>query len=533
MTDNGLPRPHCRRCDTQLVNDLQLRHGLCDLHINGQYRATQAARHGESARLDFARRLGALLNVPLVTCPPKLGGEFHYPTGDRDKLTAADNTNQLSRSEPSWAIMARLGGPVAVVDVDPRNGGEIERTRQLLDALYVRIFAEIATPSGGRHFYIAGHAALASCSALDGWPGIDILSFGKLVFLPGTQRPKYNGAGYRIVFEDLEALADGGDPDGAEAFADWVASRRGHGEQFETSSPWQGGEPDARQAQYLVKMLGGIHHDLTAMGKDSGRNTAVYTKALKCGNFIAGAGLNETVATDVLLDASRQNGLVQEDGERSVLASIKSGIRNGKARPRAVPEARDQVEEVDVLAPTKASANGSTPNDDTESEPAQPIKYTATDDGNALRLITEHGHRLRRVADMSRWFVWDSMRWAQDHEDRAIREAARDLARLLHSSSEAAQKFKRNSMSATGVRVAYGSLRPILESRSWPASWTHTRSCSTRQAVWLTCAPAKSSRTILVCCSPASPRTRLTSTRRIHAGMPSWPRPSQARQAES
>jgi putative DNA primase/helicase len=348
--------------------------------------------------------------------------------------------------------MARPGGSVAVVDVDPRNGSDIEKTRQLLDGLNVRIFAEIATPSGGRHFYIAGHPELPSTSNLDGWPGIDILSYGKLVFLPGTQRPKYGGVGYGVIFDDLEALADGGDPDGAEAFANWVADRRGERERFETSSPWQGGEPHARQAQYLVKMLGGIHRDLSAMGKDSGRNTAVYTKALKCGNFIAGAGLNETVVTDVLLAASRENGLVQEDGERSVLASIHSGIKNGKARPRAVPDAREQIEEVEVLAPPKASPNGSTP-DDTDPDPDQP-KITATDDGNALRLINNHGHEFRRVADMRRWFVWDGKRWAQDHEDRAIRDVARELARQLPDAANDQKSFKRNSMSATGISGA-------------------------------------------------------------------------------
>jgi hypothetical protein len=296
-------------------------------------------------RLEFAQKLGELLNVPLVACPSG-GKEFIYPEGDRDSLTAADNVSQLDRWKPSWAIMGRTGGNVAGVDVDPRNGSDIEKTRQLLDGLHVRIFAEVATPSGGRHFYIAGHPELPSCSALNGWPGIDILSFGKLVFLPGTQRPKYDGAGYTIIFDNLEALADGGDPDGAEAFADWVAERRSSGERFETSSPWQGGEPDARQAQYLAKMLAGMHSDLSAMSKDSGRNTAVYNKALKCGNFIAGAGLDEAAATDALLDASRDNGLVQEDGERSVLASIASGIKNGRVRPRAVPE-------------PKASSNGS------------------------------------------------------------------------------------------------------------------------------------------------------------------------------
>jgi hypothetical protein len=308
---------------------------------------------GNNAELNFAKRLGQLLKVPLVVCEPDPAGEFNYPTGERDNLTADDNQNQLSRFRPGWAIMGRTGGPVAKVDVDPRNGGDPEKVRQLLDGLGVRIFAEVATPGKGRHFTIAGHPELPSCSKLDGWPGIDVLSFGKLVFLPGTQRPKYNGAGYQVLYDNLDALADGGDPDGAGAFADWVAERRkGQREQFSDSPPWQGGEPDARQAAYLAKMLGGIHRDLARMAKDSGRNTATYNKAMKCGNYIAGAGLNETTAIDVLLDASQQNGLVREDGERSVWASIRSGIRNGETRPRAVPDSKG----------ASPSTNGSTPN---------------------------------------------------------------------------------------------------------------------------------------------------------------------------
>jgi hypothetical protein len=148
-----------------------------------------------ATELDFARKLGGLLNVPLAACPPKPDGEFFYPLGDRDSLSADNNHNQLDKWQPGWAIMARTGDPVAVADVDPRNGSSIEKTRQLLDGLNVRIFAEIATPSGGRHFYVAGHPELPSCSALNGWPGIDILSFGKLVFLPGTRRPNTTAPG--------------------------------------------------------------------------------------------------------------------------------------------------------------------------------------------------------------------------------------------------------------------------------------------------------------------------------------------------
>ena len=77
-----------------------------------------------------------------------------------------------------------------------------------------------------------------------------------------------------------------------------------------------------------------------------------------------------------------------------------------------------------------------------------------TDDGRALELIDQHGHQFRRVADMRRWFVWDGCRWALDHEDRAIREIARELARELPDSSKEEKAFKRNSMSATGISGA-------------------------------------------------------------------------------
>jgi putative DNA primase/helicase len=102
---------------------------------------------------------------------------------------------------------------------------------------------------------------------------------------------------------------------------------------------------------------------------------------------------------------------------------------------------------------SKVEANGS------KAETKIPAAtYSATDDGNALKLITKHGRRFRRVADMRRWFVWDGRRWAIDHEDRAIRAAARELARHLPQADKEQKRFKHISMSATGlsgaVRVA-------------------------------------------------------------------------------
>jgi hypothetical protein len=44
-----LPRPHCRRCDTQLVDDLQRQHGLCESHV-AEYQAMRALFHAGAAK---------------------------------------------------------------------------------------------------------------------------------------------------------------------------------------------------------------------------------------------------------------------------------------------------------------------------------------------------------------------------------------------------------------------------------------------------------------------------------------------------
>ena len=108
-----------------------------------------------------------------------------------------------------------MGGAVAAIDVDPATAGTPSRSASSLDGLGVRIFAEVRTPGGNWHFYVAGSPELATCHRLDGWQGVDLQSFGALLFVPGTRRPKHGGEGYEIAAGNLAALADGGDPDGA------------------------------------------------------------------------------------------------------------------------------------------------------------------------------------------------------------------------------------------------------------------------------------------------------------------------------
>ena len=129
------------------------------------------------------------------------------------------------------------GLPLAVVDVDPDNGGDVDKVRELLADLKVVILAEIDTPGGGKHFYVAGHPDLVTTHStvdnqlLPDYPGVDIQSFRCNVFLPGTLRPKHNGRGYTIVFDELDQYSpnDGAQKHGAQALADWVAEQRAGG----------------------------------------------------------------------------------------------------------------------------------------------------------------------------------------------------------------------------------------------------------------------------------------------------------------
>jgi len=260
-----------------------------------------------SAAYDFVQHLAEL--APIFTAPPESDDsrqEFRRP-GSWSGVTRERNAERIDAWRPGYALMALMGGTVVVLDVDTKNGADAERARQLLDGLNVRVFADVLTPSGGRHFYIEGHPDLPTVHAtadrdgLTGHPGVEVISHGANVFLPGTMRTKYDGAGYEVLEDNLEALTDGGDPDGAETFAGWVADNRcTKAETFEPSAPWSGSAPDPRQAAYLAATLRNLCDRIARMGPDSGRNTALYDAGMCCGNYVAGAGMDEPEAVEHL-----------------------------------------------------------------------------------------------------------------------------------------------------------------------------------------------------------------------------------------
>lgn len=284
---------------------------------------------------------------------PDHGDEFFRPKGWQD-LTSEGNGERLGTFSPGKAICANTGGRVAVFDVDPRNGGDIEKVRSLLHELNVRIYGEVVTPGHGRHFFVPGHPALRTVHSnpenprLPGFPGVDIQTFRCNVFLPFTQRPKYQGRGYAVVSDDLKELAslpaDAGEP-----VARWVGEQLAKHAQktarpkdkkdyfdLPVAPPWSGDRPDKRQQAYLDKVLED-NAKKVATAKPGGRNEALFLAALKCGSFIAGAGMDEVAVVDTLARSAMDCGLADDDGAQSVQATIASGLKIGSTNPRAVP----------------------------------------------------------------------------------------------------------------------------------------------------------------------------------------------------
>lgn len=77
---------------------------------------------------------------------------------------------------------------------------------------------------------------------------------------------------------------------------------------------------------------------------------------------------------------------------------------------------------------------------------------THTDDHNALRLVEEHGERLRYCADRGRWYVWDGAQWKdQPAGGGAAREIAKDVARTMPTLEKSDVAWRRKSLSDRGI----------------------------------------------------------------------------------
>jgi putative DNA primase/helicase len=97
-------------------------------------------------------------------------------------------------------------------------------------------------------------------------------------------------------------------------------------------------------------------------------------------------------------------------------------------------------------------------------EISEPIIYTRTDDGNALRFVDAYREQLRWIPQRSTWAVWDGHRWNIDDGIAVAHELAKNLARRLPQDSKIDATHKQRSLSRNGLNnmLALATTHPAI-----------------------------------------------------------------------
>lgn len=170
-----------------------------------------------AAALELAAKGLAVLPLHSVTTEGKctclskscssIGKHPRTKHGHRDASMAPEQITMWWTTMASASLGVRTGGPVVVLDVDPRNGGD-----QSLRALVVEHGAlpptwTVQTGGGGEHYYFGVEPELPTRAGL--FPGLDLKGAGGFVVAP----PSIHASGVRYAWvrgrsPDDVAIAD-------------------------------------------------------------------------------------------------------------------------------------------------------------------------------------------------------------------------------------------------------------------------------------------------------------------------------------
>ena len=237
----------------------------------------------------------------------------------------------LFASYPSALLGVILGPQDIVLDLDhrPEKGWDINVIlRELSNGFALPRCPVCQTPSGGRHLWFsvpAGAKVTNSTSRFNPLPvdGVDVRTDRGLVVVPPSQRPAGCYA-WEVWQPELPTAPDA------------------------LIAALQPPPPPARPKVSLLKMsprqlgryISKAYEAEIAAVRQSGkgaRNSQLFKSAAALGSLVAAGALpREHVETSLTL-AAQDCGLINDDGPRSVQATIESGLRAGIAAPRKLP----------------------------------------------------------------------------------------------------------------------------------------------------------------------------------------------------
>ena len=237
------------------------------------------------------------------------GNEVGFPTGWQH--TDLHDSN-LDQADLGCAFGILGGHGVDVIDVDPRNGGDVDEVRAELLAFKVPIIAISSTPGGGAHFYISSTGRAKKINIA---PGVDYIGgtpagTGRgFVFAPGTSRPTYPNREYTWVLAPQWGLLGTG-VEHARAFLDSLTTTV-------VSTPVTGRTPgDLDEALTVI-----------AQAEEGERNTTLFKQTVK---LASSNRVNEDVL-DELIQAALACGLPSVEIESTIDSALTTAGRQREA----------------------------------------------------------------------------------------------------------------------------------------------------------------------------------------------------------
>lgn len=272
--------------------------------------------------------------------------EFRLPSA---WPTIQPDQRRLAPWRPGWAVSAVTGVQFDVIDVDPRNGGDISLEMLRVAGLLPPIYGEIRTPSGGTHLYIARTGFRKGSPA----QGIDLQAGDKdgrgrgfVYITPTIRTSKLDGQQrvYEVVRAiDWDALREGVNHPDAEPWLQFLVSRLGHPAVSQQVAPAFTPRPYSnREKRYIETTMQRIVNEMAATPEGS-RNDTLNRLAYQVGRLIAGCGVPEQWARDALCRAAVASGLSEYQAKYTIGRSIAQGKQRPIAPGPFAAEAQEQA----------------------------------------------------------------------------------------------------------------------------------------------------------------------------------------------
>ena len=204
----------------------------------------------------------------------------------------------------------------------------------------------VITPQDGRHYWFMQPTEgepLGNSDKSIRDKAINVRGVGGYVIAPGTRLP--DGRQYKRdpnTPSALEAVQTGTVPVLPPAIEKLL---RGNGRHSGEVPPHNGATyspTSSREESYARAALNSIAHKIASTPPNAGRNNELNNGALTMGHMVAAGWIGRATVEGRLFNAAITCGLVKDDGQRSVLATIKSGLDSGEKEPHAPLSDREE-----------------------------------------------------------------------------------------------------------------------------------------------------------------------------------------------